>query len=586
MNDEEKKNEVLDQEKINNPGLTKKQEKALRRKEFFKFHPKLAWFYDHMTLSAILFFFFVLFVVFFFRGCTEDTTKYNSSIQIYNSSLVESTPKKAWVYDEETDTITSDNLIIFDDLASVDEVGVTRKYENGSIYLNGTATGNKLFFVFNHKTFNTGSSFYGQIFVCGIITPIDSTQRFLLSSRTNSYSLLGTTSSIGLVKTNGTNASDWQFAVIVKEGDVFNNVIIRPMLVQGTIAPTAWTPGGTYVNKTEYDDLLSSYNTLQENYNNLVTSHQNLQNEYNTLNTNYNNLNSEYQNLQTSYNALQTQYNKLQTLYDNLVSSFNELNGSNAFEFSNLDDFVFVTTDSTTMRLPNQESKFLGSSLPLYYTADKVKYTYNTPVYFKQGTIVGLSTTYTFQHPVAVKISLYDSNNSLIGDFGITFNFSTISATGVYGGSYEFASDVGNISSIVFTDNSLNDKLGVTSFDLASDPYKRGYNNGYLARSDDYYQMLNNYNQEVEKYNALYDEYQTYKETYNSAVVASARAAGIEEGANADNALSDGFLAVFNAPFALVYRLLDFNVLGLNMWVLAVSLCSIVVAVKLVKVIL
>ena len=139
MNDEEKKNEVLDQEKANTPGLTKKQEKALRRKEFFKSHPKLEWFYNHMTLSAILSFFFVLFVVFFFRGCTEDTTKYNSSIQNNNSSLVESTPKKAWVYDEETDTITSDNLLILNDIQGIQN-GITYQAKDGVIYLSGTST--------------------------------------------------------------------------------------------------------------------------------------------------------------------------------------------------------------------------------------------------------------------------------------------------------------------------------------------------------------------------------------------------------------------------------------------------------------
>ena len=320
-------------------------------------------------------------------------------------------------------------------------------------------------------------------------------------------------------------------------------------------------PGGNLYPQREYDELLSSYNTLQETYNNLVTSYQNLQNEYNTLNTNYNTLNSEYEDLQASYNALQTQYNNLKTLYDNLIATYSTMSGSNAFMVDNISNMRMVV-NGNNQPVPIRPSLFLGSNVPIVSGATSFTINYNTDIFFRNGTKIALTTNIALHYDINIVVSLFDVDNNIIGNFNISIVFSEFSDNELYIGTYEFLNDVSSIRSIQFDigNLSLNTTLGVSQFTLASTPYQRGYNDGYLARSDDYYQMLQQYNDEVAIYNSLLEEYQAYKNKYNASTEQTAYNNGVNSVGNATGGILTLMEGVAGVPITILNGLAPFAI--------------------------
>lgn len=151
-------------------------------------------------------------------------------------------------------TEKSENLLVIADVPETTRNGVTYKVKNGVITLNGTATAD-----------------FNLVFTSTLNLPLNASS-YYLSLMTNWVQTggfyIGTTEWSTLIEVT-VGRSAWsgtlQNSVIcnyvrafIGNGQVFSNLVLRPMLVQGSSAPTEWSQGYEGLKHTHITGLKST----------------------------------------------------------------------------------------------------------------------------------------------------------------------------------------------------------------------------------------------------------------------------------------------------------------------------------------
>lgn len=100
----------------------------------------------------------------------------------------------------------------------------------------------------------------------------------------------------------------------------------------------------------DYENLISKYFGLKNDYWNLEGDYEELRGVYNTLNIQYRDLNSDYESLKARYNSLYNQYNNLSSDYSSLKEAYETLLAGGGYEIRDpayYEVLEFISSDKT-----------------------------------------------------------------------------------------------------------------------------------------------------------------------------------------------------------------------------------------------
>lgn len=132
----------------------------------------------------------------------------------------------------------SENLIVLQDVPETTINGITYSVSNGIITLNGTATtGFSIYFDLVSKPLLNGDYYWEDFYT----TYFQNAWWYLITDNSTSIKSDNIGRGSTTINTNSTTLS--KYKLYISEGVIFNNVILKPMLVKGTTAPTEFSEG-------------------------------------------------------------------------------------------------------------------------------------------------------------------------------------------------------------------------------------------------------------------------------------------------------------------------------------------------------
>lgn len=406
-------------------------------------------------------------------------------------------------------------------------------------------------------------------------------------------------------------------------GIYFNNSSLNLSNINGTmkitffifeqnsnIKASALNSNTTFVPYSEIEDLETAY--LQ-----LVSEYQTVQQEYQTYRENHTYTNSEYQALQGQITSLQNDLSTLQIQYDVYVAThrynnetFNELYNNYLDMITQRDDLqelydqLFINYNKIVENNNYGWATYIQNLDITINNTNNYEYTKDELIlnnWLKYGYIdlynLSLENNTNYDN---IKIEIYFANNGLDT---IPIELFTMSSTSEYfDANITITDDSDPSQSVYFNMTSetlinkefilnLNPKFNGSIYvvkiefqspDSASRVYLNnfyniGYTDGYNKGSKDYNevsrklnQVLETYNNLLEANNQLYAQYQELLERYNQI--------GQE-----DNSLYSMIIAVADTPISIFKQIFNFNVLGLDISGFVFSIISLIIIVWLIK---
>ncbi|MGM9969786.1 MAG: hypothetical protein ACI35S_05255 [Anaeroplasma sp.] len=143
--------------------------------------------------------------------------------------------------------VLGENLLNLEDIEETTKNGITYSVKNGLLYINGSTTSNTTIYINLSKQIEIKS--YGYSSFSGIEDTLN-TQWYLTNNfesmstngRSNNPFIQNSKSRTNIIMTNSINNTYTQIYIFIANNITFNNLVFKPMLVKGSIAPTSYTP--------------------------------------------------------------------------------------------------------------------------------------------------------------------------------------------------------------------------------------------------------------------------------------------------------------------------------------------------------
>ncbi|MGM9971353.1 MAG: hypothetical protein ACI35W_03010, partial [Anaeroplasmataceae bacterium] len=181
-------------------------------------------------------------------GYVLDTTDIEIESTIPSTTTIDSTTYnlvdnvRGLVKEVNGNTIKSENIIVLEDVSSTTTSGITYSVSNGVITLNGTPTSNFTIYINTNEILLNGDYYLA-----------------LNSTQTNIGQIYVGIKGSGVEVFEGTNTftnnNSNIFALFIDTSISFNNVVVKPMLVKGSTAPTEFKQGFEGLKSIDYQGL-------------------------------------------------------------------------------------------------------------------------------------------------------------------------------------------------------------------------------------------------------------------------------------------------------------------------------------------